>query len=278
MPGHVVRLIFAVNPQQVLTGLLGERHSSDIFRRHSEAAASTAATLAARGRLSHHQFVGSPGFLVEEIGGAEAERTVEFAVAGVVLLVPLGVDADFVKKALHDLVVAPDVFDVERAAIDRHQPAVVAEFVALRVAAEVVVVVENQDAGRTSGILQEEVSGAEPAQAPADHHQIVRFVGVRDTRQVDGTAIAQFVGRFEGPGVIAAHSGLRGRIVIRRLFGCEFLRLPPFWKQQRSGRGRADAVDEIAPRDLAVHSETAIVRVHACLQSEPKLYTYSRSC
>src|SRR5260370_31562253 len=100
---------------------------------------------------------------------------------------------------------------------------------------------------------------------------------VRDTRQVDGAPIAQLVGRFEGPDVIAAQSSSRRWIVIRRLLGRDFLGLSHFREQHRPGRSRADTIDKVAPRDLAVHPKTAIVRIHDCLQSELKLNTYSRN-
>src|SRR5215472_10786588 len=100
---------------------------------------------------------------------------------------------------------------------------------------------------------------------------------MRDAREVDCSAIAKFVSRLKGPDVITTHSGLSRRVVIRRLLGRKFLRLSPFREQQRACRGGTDTVDEIAPRDLAVHSETAIVRVHVRLHSELKLNTYSRN-
>ena len=77
-PGHVMRLVFAINPVAGPDGPV--RRAA--FEPHIRA--SSRSGLVHRGppslpRVPRRQLVGSPGFLMlEEIGGAEAERTVEF--------------------------------------------------------------------------------------------------------------------------------------------------------------------------------------------------------
>ena len=58
---------------------------------------------------------------------------------------PIEIDADVVKELLGALEIAEGRFDVESPAVNRQQFAVVTEFVALGVTAEVVVVVEDQN-------------------------------------------------------------------------------------------------------------------------------------
>ena len=78
--------------------------------------------------------------------------------------------------------------------------------------AEIIVIVENKDAGaRTERAAIEQCCG-EPADAAADHHQIVT---VFDRRIVDAEAHAfarESMRHFERAGMLAAHAGQRRRI------------------------------------------------------------------
>ena len=71
--------------------------------------------------------------------------------------------------------------DCVRAAVAKQQLSAGAELVARRVTAEVVVVVEEQDAGVVAGLLAEEVRSSEPTDAAAYHDQIVRLTRVSDS-------------------------------------------------------------------------------------------------
>src|SRR5262249_56535099 len=63
------------------------------------------------------------------------------------------------------------------AAVADDQPAVERELVALGVPSEIVVVVEDQDARRGANGAAIEEGGREPADAAADHDQVVAFLG-----------------------------------------------------------------------------------------------------
>ncbi len=137
------------------------------------------------------------------------------------------------------------------------------EFVALRVSAEIVVIVQHQDPGAAADVLDEVIRRGETAHAGADDDQIVGLVGVRGGCQIDAPAIAERMRYFERPFVIAAHSGERGRIVAGRLLRREVLsslhRVCPARQEQRAGGRDADPVDEVASGDLPIHAERAVV-------------------
>ena len=96
--------------------------------------------------------------------------------------------------------------------------AVEIEFVALRMAAEVVVIVENEDAARAAGMLAIEMRGGKTRDARAHHDEIVSFAGIDGGGR--GLSVAQGVGGFERSGMTAAHAGEERRIVAGRILGC----------------------------------------------------------
>ena len=86
-------------------------------------------------------------------------------------------------------------------------------------AAEVVVVVEDQNPRARSG-LAIEVGGGQAADPGADDNQIISFTGVR--RSVPASpevAVAQLVRILKRTWMTAAHAGQR-----RRVIACRFLR------------------------------------------------------
>ena len=94
-----------------------------------------------------------------------------------------------------------------------------AEFVALGVSAEVVVVFEDEDARVRAGVLAIEMRGGEAADAAADDDEVVGFAGVlRRAGRFPERAVAQAVRGVERAGMAAAQAGERGRIVVGRLF------------------------------------------------------------
>src|SRR5690242_19879070 len=99
-------------------------------------------------------------------------------------------------------------------AIAEQQPSVYTELVARRVATEVVVVVEEQDARRIARLLTEEVRRGKPTDAAAHHDQIVRLTRVGDgTGLLPKCAVAQRVCHLPRAVVAAAHARERWRIV-----------------------------------------------------------------
>ena len=146
--------------------------------------------------------------------------------------------------------------------------AVEIEFVALGMAAEVVVIVENEDAARAAGVLAIKMRGGKTADARADHDEIVLFAGIDGGGRC--LSIAQGVGGFERSGMTAAHAGEERGIVARRILG---------GGRDRSGRTRrrgglvakavgeqwrplvppfrCDSVQEVAPGDRPIHPERA---------------------
>ena len=217
------------------------------------------------GGFAHHQAVCAPGLFVEKVPAAQSERPVKIVIGSVVRLEPVEIDPDVRKQFLGRFVVTLGRLDVQRSAIDGEQASVVSKFIAFGVPAEIVVIVEDQNAGIAAGALQEVVGRAQPADSSADDHQVVALVGVRDGGQINLAAVAQLMRRLEGSDMVAAHSGQRRRIVVRRLFRCKFLRRRPLRKKRGAGGASADSVDEIPPGDFPAHSKIAIV----CVQNGP---------
>jgi hypothetical protein len=101
--------------------------------------------------------------------------------------------------------------------------AVHVKLVALRVTAEVIVIVENQNA-RAVRALAKKVRGREPADSAAHDNEIVRLARVCDRgRWLGQQSIAQRVRSFERSGMTAAHAETSRRIVAPQL-----LRRKPF--------------------------------------------------
>jgi hypothetical protein len=131
------------------------------------------------------------------------------------------------------------------------------EFVAFGVPAEIVVIIENEDAAICGRVCAIKVRGGETADAATDDDQIVFLSGIR--RRRPGTAIAQRMSVLEGAGVAAAQAGEQRRVVAECVLGC-LVR----WRcrEQRCGCGggdsHGDAVQKIPPRDGLIHAEEAV--------------------
>ncbi len=107
------------------------------------------------------------------------------------------------------------------------QVAVQVEFVAFGVAAEIVVIVEDEDAALRLACAIE-VGGGEAADAGADDDQVVFLAGIGGGGP--GFAVAQSMSILEGTGVAAAHAGEQRRVVAEGVLG---------GGGQRGGRGSA---------------------------------------
>ena len=147
-------------------------------------------------------------------------------------------------------------------------------FVALGMAAEVVVIVEDEDAGRTgtfSGglclcfhLLAIEICCGKAADTSAHDDQVVAFAGApRLAGRVPGIPIAQLMRIGIGAVMVPAHTHQRRWIVT-----CCFLgSIGRVVERQRGLRnhgaadGERDSVEEVTARDAAVHSEVLVAFV-----------------
>ena len=105
--------------------------------------------------------------------------------------------------------------DLHRAAVEQQQFAVDLDLVALGMAAEIVVILDDQDA-RVRLRLAVEVRSGQPADPAADDDQVIGIVdalGMLDPQR----AVAKRMRIFEGSGMAAAHTGADRRIIAVRI-------------------------------------------------------------
>ena len=167
-----------------------------------------------RRRLARHQRIASEGLAREEDAARQAERGVESSLKGA--LEARELDSEIVQQALrHFAVLGKGGIDRFAAAVADDQTPIDVELVALGMAAEIVVIVEDEDArGRAGAAI--EPGRCQPADAAADHDQVVALL---DRQPVEGETPAcarQRVRDLERAVVLAAQSGERGRIAHRR--------------------------------------------------------------
>ena len=148
----------------------------------------------------------------------EQERGLQVAVRSepveaVVLAQSRDVDAELVDEFPGHLAVER-VLHVDGAAPGEPHRTALVELIALGVAAEVVVVVEDQDPRPCAVQLAMEVRGRESADAAADHDEVVGLV--ERERIVEVLALArERMCNFEGTQVRAAQPRERGRVIKR---------------------------------------------------------------
>ena len=202
------------------------------------------------------QHVAAVARLVEEERGLQAVLRAQ-PVELVVLAQARDVDAELADQPVHNLAEL-GVFQVDGPAPgEAHRPALV-ELVALRVAAEVVVVVEDQDPRAGAVELAIVVRGRQAADPAADHHEVVRLV--EHARIVEALSLArERVRDLESARVRAAQSRERRRIVRRAIRSVVGERRP--WQCEAEPR-KSDVMDEVAPGDAAMHAESAVGGVH----------------
>ncbi len=164
-----------------------------------------------------HEFVGAEGLLVEEHRRFQPGVTIEVLV-GAGLGQGDRIDAQLGHQAGRDRAVGAGAVDQHGPAVQQQGAAADVELVALGVAAEVVVVLQHQDAGVGLG-LAPEVRCGQAADPAADHHQIVGLVVLHRLAGVE-LAVAQGVGRLERPRMAAAHPRAGGRVVAGLVGGC----------------------------------------------------------
>ena len=117
------------------------------------------------------------------------------------------------------------------------------ELVALGVAAEIVVVFEDQDLGRVAMRLAIEPCRGEAADAAADHDEVV-FLLDRLAGEVEFLAFArQPVRHLERAGMAAAQPGQRRRVIARGV-GTKLVE-----RRQAGGDRQCRPAQKIPPRD-----------------------------
>jgi hypothetical protein len=175
-----------------------------------------------------------------------------------------GIDAQLAQEAAGDGAVRPRAVDLISAAIDQRQPAAELKLVALGMAAEIVMVVENEDTGVLAP-RAEEIRRREPADAAAHDHQIVAFADIGDLVCLrPEIAVAQAVSGFETADMTPAQPGQCRRIVAGAVLRCRWGRLGGCGRpgEQAAGdtaaNGHGDAIEKIAPRDRGIHAQIAI--------------------
>src|SRR4029077_19550505 len=110
-------------------------------------------------------------------------------------------------------------------AVGEHHAPTGLKLVAFGVSAEIVVVIENQDSCVLAGLFSEEVCGREPADAAADHDEVIGLAGVCHIAEAVGAfAVAQAVCVGKRAIMIAAYSLERGWIVIGGVLWGEFVK------------------------------------------------------
>ena len=142
-------------------------------------------------------------------------RLVEILI--VVFVKLLNVDAQFLKQVLRLGAVELRCGDGLRAAIAEQGSLGGVEFIAARMAAEIVVVFENQNFRVGTGDFSKEIRGGEAADAATHNNQVVGFGILRGS--APGVAVAQGVADFHDRVGGAAHAGQRRRVILIRSCG-----------------------------------------------------------
>src|SRR6266852_2408293 len=133
------------------------------------------------------------------------------------------------------------------------------EFVALGMAAKIIVIVENQNARFVSSLLAIKIRRGKTADTASHDDQIVSFFvfcGV-----IPLLPIAQRVPRLPGPVMAAAHAGFRRRVIAglllwreRRISRIQHLAENRTGRNQRGANRNTNSIQKISPRDAAAHS------------------------
>ncbi len=252
--GQIIGRARRLKPEQVVPS----------FRREWRPRQELAVEADAPGRRLHEAVL-APGLSIEEVRCAESHPSVQPTQLRIVRREPVQVDADVFEELPGGQVVALGRLDVQGAAVEYQRAAVVLELVPLGMAAEVVVIVEDEDPGGSADVFDEEVRGRQPADPTANHHEVVLFARVDRIREVPFPPIAKLVSHLEGALVAATHAGEGRRVVVARL-RCEPMLTRkgdrPAGHHECSANRDGEALDEIAPGDLPIHPEIAVALRH----------------
>jgi hypothetical protein len=191
--------------------------------------------------VADNERVAAECFAIEKYAARQTERRIEAAVERTVE--PGEFDAEIAQEAFGHI--APQCFwrlDRLAAAIADQCARPGGEFVALGVAAEIVVIVENENAGLRTDRATIEPCRGEAADAAADHDQIVSLFAWRIV-DAEAPALAREGMRdFERAGMLAAQASQRRRILRRR--GGDLI-----GRRQSGGDRQGGTAEKIAARD-----------------------------
>ena len=188
---------FLIEALQIALGLVGDGRVREKLLQQFRRSCGRVFTLGSTARAGiDHQFVDSKRFFIKEDFGAQAERMIQILVY--VFGIRRNIDAQLLNHTLSHGAIGSGALNREGAAKTQAECVVHAEFVALGVSAEIVVVIENEDASLRARRLAIEVRRREAADAAADNDQIVGFAGVFGlARRVPERAVAQAVSGVE---------------------------------------------------------------------------------
>ena len=201
-------------------------------------------------RIAAHHFVDAEVLAIEVNPAAQVQIRVEGGVKR--LLQPIDIDAELAQQPhRHRAEVGARRLQRFAAAVAEQHAVVGAEFVALGVAAEVVMVVDQQNALLLAFQLLPETGSRQPADAGADHHQIELFNGGHAAEIKGFTVAPQLVRMLERARMVTPQPGQRRRVV-QGLIGGLRRRAQDLQRRQPGGDGDRHPVEKIASGDTHI--------------------------
>ncbi len=247
--GHSRQIIFLfrVNARDTFSHRIGERRSGKEFRPR-------------RGIHAGDQAVFAECFFIEE--GRRPHLRIEFLIVG--LIKPFGPYPDFGDQCFCNVAVLSGTFDGLRPAVAQHHASAGAKFIALGVAAKIIVIVEDQNPRALPGALAEKIGGCQSANASANDRKIVFLARAHSIPEgIRAFAVPQAMRKRECSVVITAYSRARGRIIIRRLFRSKLIEgscgkhglRGHASTDQRSANANGHAIQKIPARYFPAHPQ-----------------------
>src|SRR5713226_62042 len=201
-------------------------------------------------------------FFVEEHARAELQGRKQLLVEGLIEL--LYINTQLRQQVLGDLAVLGWTLDRLCSSVAQQLASARLKLIALGVPAEVVMIIQNQNARLWTRALAVKVRRRQPADSGSHHHQIVGLTGINGlARLFPKSPVAQSVGRLERTCMTAAQPGQRRRIVIRRLLriGLHFEGRKQMGRNDCRAHGERNSIKEITPRDPACHAQLSISQI-----------------
>ena len=197
----------------------------------------------------------------------QSERAVKHVI--VMRCVGRDIDAQILNHASGDWTIGSRALDRVCAAIAEQKCSVDIELVALGMAAEIIVVFENEHARLFTCGLMEKSRRRKPADTPSNHDQIISFSCVDGLAGVSPeAAVAQAMRNLIRSIVAAAHAMKCGRIIARLVlwFGCLSTGALPEEvcpSGNRPTNRHRRAVHEIAARNHSIHTQFFVGESHS---------------
>ena len=230
---------------QVRLGLVIERRTRNPFRR-------------LLGFL--HQLVGAKNFLGKKESLAQPAVVVPRAV--IIGFEFLRIDAKIKHQLFHNRAEIARRLQGLRAAVAQQKFAVGGgELVALGMAAEIIVIVENEDARVFALLLAVEIGRRQAADASTHHNEVIRVARFANRpRLVPKILVANGMHDFERTIMLATQARQRRGIIC-------FSSLRISAECQASNR-QCRAIEKVASRNGAVHAKAFVIGVHAVVLSQ----------